>query len=81
MTAVYDFDFFLQAHAGLQGTTRPTHYTVVHDDNAFKSDQLQGLTYGMAYLFARATKAVSLVPPAYYAGEFPLFLFFPSTTG
>jgi len=67
VTAVYDFDFFLQAHAGLQGTTRPTHYTVVHDDNAFKSDQLQGLTYGMAYLFARATKAVSLVPPAYYA--------------
>ncbi|KAF8603355.1 argonaute-like protein [Ceratobasidium sp. AG-I] len=67
VTAVYDFDFFLQAHAGLQGTTRPTHYTVVHDDNAFKSDQLQGLTYGLAYLFARATKAVSLVPPAYYA--------------
>ncbi|KAH7333964.1 Piwi domain-containing protein [Rhizoctonia solani] len=66
-TAVYDFDFYLQAHAGLQGTTRPTHYTVVHDENDFKSDQLQGLTYGMAYLFARATKAVSLVPPAYYA--------------
>jgi len=67
VTAIYDFDFFLQAHAGLQGTTRPTHYTVVQDDNGFKADQLQGLTHGMAYLFARATKAVSLVPPAYYA--------------
>ncbi|EUC64487.1 argonaute-like protein [Rhizoctonia solani AG-3 Rhs1AP] len=67
VTSVYDFDFYLQSHAGLQGTTRPTHYTVVHDENGFKSDELQGLTYGMAYLFARATKAVSLVPPAYYA--------------
>ncbi|KAJ1303895.1 hypothetical protein OPQ81_008307 [Rhizoctonia solani] len=67
VTSVYDFDFYLQSHAGLQGTTRPTHYTVVHDENEFKSDQLQKLTYGMAYLFARATKAVSLVPPAYYA--------------
>ncbi|CAE6447538.1 unnamed protein product [Rhizoctonia solani] len=66
-TAVYDHDFYLQAHAGLQGTTRPTHYTVVHDEIGFKADQLQGITYGMAYLFARATKAVSLVPPAYYA--------------
>ncbi|KAG8740062.1 hypothetical protein FRC10_004782 [Ceratobasidium sp. 414] len=67
VTAIYDFDFFLQAHSGLQGTTRPTHYTVVHDDNAFTADRLQGLTHGMAYLFARATRAVSLVPPAYYA--------------
>ncbi|CAE6486384.1 unnamed protein product [Rhizoctonia solani] len=67
VTSVYDFDFYLQSHAGLQGTTRPTHYTVVHDENGFKSDELQGLTYGMAYLFARATRAVSVVPPAYYA--------------
>jgi hypothetical protein len=69
VSAVYEFDFYLQSHAGLQGTTRPTHYTVVHDENGFKADELQGLTYGMAYLFARATKAVSLVPPAYYAGK------------
>ncbi|KAG8775710.1 hypothetical protein FRC12_001319 [Ceratobasidium sp. 428] len=67
VTSVYDFDFFLQAHSGLQGTTRPTHYTVVHDENGFTADRLQGLTHGMAYLFARATRAVSLVPPAYYA--------------
>ncbi|CAE6438640.1 unnamed protein product, partial [Rhizoctonia solani] len=67
VSAVYDFDFYLQSHAGIQGTTRPTHYTVVHDENRFKADDLQGLTYGLAYLFARATKAVSLVPPAYYA--------------
>jgi len=67
VTAIYEFDFFLQAHGGLQGTTRPTHYYVVHDENKFLADQLQTLTNDVSYLFARATKAVSLASPAYYA--------------
>jgi len=67
VTAVYDFDFFLQAHGGLQGTTKPTHYYVVHDEIGFKADALQGLTNSISYMFARATKAVSLASPAYYA--------------
>ncbi|KAI6020149.1 hypothetical protein PISMIDRAFT_93285 [Pisolithus microcarpus 441] len=67
VTAVYHFDFFLQAHGGLQGTTRPTHYYVVHDENAFKADQIQGLTHALSFMFSRATKGVSLVSPAYYA--------------
>ncbi|KAJ7764554.1 argonaute-like protein [Mycena maculata] len=67
VTAVYEFDFFLQAHGGLQGTTRPTHYYVVHDEIGFTADVLQVLTNSVSYMFARATKAVSLVSPAYYA--------------
>ncbi|EIN14516.1 argonaute-like protein [Punctularia strigosozonata HHB-11173 SS5] len=67
VTAIYEFDFFLQAHGGLQGTTRPTHYYVVVNEIGFKSDELQGLTNDVSYMFARATKAVSLVSPAYYA--------------
>ena len=55
------------AHGGLQGTTRPTHYYVVHDEIGFQADQLQTLTNDVSFLFARATKAVSLVSPAYYA--------------
>ena len=53
--------------AGLQGTTKPTHYYVVHDEIKFTADQLQTLTNDVSYMFARATKAVSLVSPAYYA--------------
>ena len=67
VTAVYAFDFFLQAHGGLQGTTRPTHYFVVHDEIGFTADELQKVTNDVSYMFARATKAVSLVSPAYYA--------------
>jgi len=67
ITSIYNFDFFLQAHGGLQGTTRPTHYYLVHDDIGFRADEIQVLTNSVSYLFSRATKAVSLVSPAYYA--------------
>ena len=63
----YGFDFYLQAHAGLQGTVRPTHYTVVYDENGLGADEVQQGTHHASYLYARATKAVSLVPAAYYA--------------
>lgn len=59
--------YICTAHGGLQGTTRPTHYYVVHDEIGFKADALQGLTNAVSYMFARATKAVSLASPAYYA--------------
>ncbi|KAF3318931.1 hypothetical protein TWF173_005341 [Orbilia oligospora] len=67
VTAVYDFDFYLQAHSGLQGTVRPAHYYVIRDDIGFTADKLQNLTHNLCYLFGRATKGVSIVPPAYYA--------------
>ncbi|KAG0701847.1 Piwi domain-containing protein [Suillus ampliporus] len=67
VTAVFDFDFYLQAHAGLQGTAKATHYTVLYDENRLGADEVQQGTHTASYLYARATKAVSLVPAAYYA--------------
>ncbi|KAH7884145.1 Piwi domain-containing protein [Phlebopus sp. FC_14] len=67
ITSVFDFDFYLQAHAGLQGHVKATHYTVVYDENKFSADEIQQGINTSCYLYARATKAVSLVPPAYYA--------------
>ncbi|KZT65512.1 Piwi-domain-containing protein [Daedalea quercina L-15889] len=67
VTDVYGFDWYLQAHNGLQGEVRPTHYYVVYDDFHFDADTLQQGTHAASYMYARATKAVSLVPPAYYA--------------
>lgn len=61
------WDFFLQAHQGLQGTARPAHYVVIMDQIGFEQDQLEGFTHKMCHLFNRATKAVSICPPAYYA--------------
>ncbi|RFU78299.1 hypothetical protein TARUN_3921 [Trichoderma arundinaceum] len=67
------WDFFLTAHEALQGTARPAHYTVLLDEifrTSFKekaTDELERLTHELCYLFGRATKAVSICPPAYYA--------------
>jgi eukaryotic translation initiation factor 2C len=67
VTSVRDYDFYLQAHAGLQGTVRPTHYVVIYDENSLTADVIQQGVHSTSYLYARATKAVSLIPPAYYA--------------
>ncbi len=61
------FDFFLLAHQGLHGTSRPAHYVVLKDENRLGADQLQNLTHSLCYTFARATRSVSVCPPAYYA--------------
>lgn len=67
ITSENTWDFFLQAHTGLQGTARPAHYTVLKDEIGMGADGLEGVTHQLSYLYARATKAVSIAPPAYYA--------------
>lgn len=77
VTEVRFWDFFVQSHACIQGTARPGHYYVVLDEifrgrankppHQNPADALQELTHNMCHLFGRATKAVSLCPPAYYA--------------
>lgn len=62
-----EFDFYLCSHAGIQGTSRPTHYHVLYDENGFTADALQALTNNLTYTYARCTRSVSIVPPAYYA--------------
>lgn len=61
------FEFFLQAHAGLIGTAKPTRYIVLEDDNKFSSDALQTVVNSLCYTYSRATRSVSLPPPAYYS--------------
>ncbi|KAF2008657.1 Piwi-domain-containing protein [Aaosphaeria arxii CBS 175.79] len=79
VTEARNWDFFLQAHTALQGTARPCHYYIILDEilrERYKTvpppytnvaDILEELTHSLCYLFGRATKAVSLCPPAYYA--------------
>lgn len=50
-----------------QGTSRPSHYHVLWDDNHFESDELQCLTYQLCHTYVRCTRSVSIPAPAYYA--------------
>lgn len=79
ITEARNWDFFLQSHMAIQGTARPAHYLVLLDeifidrplpkgmDFKTNADVLKTLTHNTCYLFGRATKAVSICPPAYYA--------------
>ncbi|KAK4442952.1 ribonuclease H-like domain-containing protein [Podospora aff. communis PSN243] len=82
VTEARGWDFYLQSHAAIQGTARPTHYFVVLDE-IFRAhyarpsslpaparnvaDVLEILTQSLCYTYGRATKAVSVCTPAYYA--------------
>ncbi|WAO97167.1 Hypothetical protein NCS54_01488100 [Fusarium falciforme] len=80
VTEARNWDFFLQAHAAIQGTARPGHYVVVLDE-IFRAryaktlapgfnnvaDVLEDLTQSLCYVYGRSTKAVSLCTPAYCA--------------
>ena len=50
-----------------QGTSRPSHYHVLWDDNDFTADELQCLTYQLCHTYVRCTRSVSYPAPAYYA--------------
>ncbi|XP_051145305.1 protein argonaute 4A-like [Andrographis paniculata] len=60
-------DFYMCAHAGMIGTSRPTHYHVLYDELGFSSDDLQELVHSLSYVYQRSTTAVSLVAPICYA--------------
>jgi eukaryotic translation initiation factor 2C len=61
------WDFYLNSHAGIQGTNRPSKYTVLVDDNNVTADQLQGYIFRLSHGYARCTRSVSMVNSAYYA--------------
>ncbi|KAH9179679.1 Piwi domain-containing protein [Lactarius sanguifluus] len=62
-----EFEFYLQSHGGVPGTARPTHYTVLVDENRFTADGLQALSYALCHVYAPATCSVSIPAPVYYA--------------
>lgn len=58
---------FCRSSPTKQGTSRPSHYHVLWDDNHFDSDELQCLTYQLCHTYVRCTRSVSIPAPAYYA--------------
>ncbi|KAJ0100396.1 hypothetical protein Patl1_21014 [Pistacia atlantica] len=53
-------DFYICAHAGMMGTTRPSNYHVLLDENGFSVDELQELVHSLCYVYQRSTTAISI---------------------
>ncbi|KAF9605295.1 hypothetical protein IFM89_015911, partial [Coptis chinensis] len=60
-------DFYMCAHAGMIGTTRPVHYHVLFDEIGFSADDLQELVHSLSYVYQRSSTAISVVAPIFYA--------------
>lgn len=67
VTTPQEFDFYLYSHIALQGTSRPVHYTVLHDEANHPPHVLQNMIYEHCYQYMRSTTSVSLHPAVYYA--------------
>lgn len=67
VTTPLEFDFYLYSHIALQGTSRPVHYTVLHDEANHPPHVLQNMIYEHCYQYMRSTTSVSLHPAVYYA--------------
>lgn len=61
------WNFQMVTHEGIQGTSRPAHYSVLYDENGFTNDQIQSLTYYLCHLYSKCPRAVSMPAPMYYA--------------
>ncbi|KAJ6498441.1 argonaute-like protein [Mycena vitilis] len=62
-----EFDFYLQSHGGLLGTSRPAHYSVLYDENDLTADTMQSLSFALCHVYAGSTRSVSIPAPVYYA--------------
>ncbi|KAJ7075722.1 argonaute-like protein [Mycena belliarum] len=62
-----EFDFYLQSHGGLLGTSRPAHYSVLYDENSLTADTMQALSFALCHVYAGSTRSVSIPAPVYYA--------------
>lgn len=62
-----DFDYYLCSHDSRIGTSRPTHYTVILDENYISPETLYDLTFHLCHTYAPATRSISIPAPILYA--------------
>ncbi|UYV62492.1 AGO2 [Cordylochernes scorpioides] len=54
------FEFFLCSHAGIQSTSIPIKYCVLHDENKLSSSELCYAVYCLCHLYMRCTRSISI---------------------
>ena len=51
----------------IKGTSKPCHYSVLHDDNDFTMNQVTLLCHYLCHIYSKSTTSVSYPAPTYYA--------------
>lgn len=54
-------------HKILQGTSKPSYYVVLLNEDKIPADELQKLTYLLCHDYQRCSKSVSVPAPVYHA--------------
>lgn len=67
VTSRFLYDFYLVSQHVREGTTTPSHYIVLDDENDFSPDVLQRLTYKLCYLYYNWPGTVRVPAPCQYA--------------
>lgn len=67
ITHKFMYDFYLIPQYVREGTTTPSHYIVLEDENEFSPDILQRLTYKLCFLYYNWPGAVRVPAPCQYA--------------
>ncbi|KUI56371.1 Protein argonaute [Cytospora mali] len=67
ITHPFHYDFYLCSHVAIQGTARPVHYHILHDEVGMPIDKFQQMIYQQCYQYIRSTTPVSIHPAIYYA--------------
>jgi len=62
-------DFWLLSHAGILGTSRPSHYVLMHNDFKFMQQEAEELSYYLCHVHQGASCSVSIPTPIYYADK------------
>lgn len=60
ITHPFEYDFYLNSHAAIQGTSRPVHYQVIRDERGVPPHVFQTMVYHHCYQYMRSTTPVSL---------------------
>ncbi|CAF3856240.1 unnamed protein product [Rotaria sp. Silwood2] len=63
------FDFYLNSHAAIQGTSRPILYQILHDEIGFISDDIQQLAYYLCHTVVRCIKSAAVPTRVHYAAD------------
>ncbi|KAF8368718.1 hypothetical protein PRIPAC_86547, partial [Pristionchus pacificus] len=63
------FEFYMQSHTPIQGTAKPTRYTVLKNDVGATQDAMQSLMGALCFEHQISTNAISIPEPVYQSDE------------